>query len=108
VLGLRAPALGAAVERVLIRPLYGASVGVTLVVTLGMLLFLLGAADALWKPTVTRRLPTIFPGQLRVFGVVTTHYQVMVLVVSVAVAVGLRLLFTRTRTGITMRAVVDD
>ena len=108
VLGVLAPALGAAVERTLIRPLYGASLGVTLVVTLGMLLFLLGAADALWKPTVTRRLPTIFPGQLRVFGVVITHYQVMVLVVSIAVAVALRLLFTKTRTGITMRAVVDD
>ncbi|HWW54399.1 MAG TPA: ABC transporter permease [Acidimicrobiales bacterium] len=108
VLGVLAPALGAAVERVLIRPLYGASLGVTLVVTLGMLLFLLGAADALWKPTITRSLPAIFPGQLRVFSVVITHYQLMVLIVSIAVAIGLRLLFTKTRTGITMRAVVDD
>jgi branched-chain amino acid transport system permease protein len=108
VLGVLAPVSGALIERLLIRPLYGASLGVTLVVTLGMLLFLLGAADALWKPTTTRQLPTIFPGQLRVFGVVVTHYQLMVLVVSVAVAVGLRLLFTRTRTGMTMRAVVDD
>ena len=109
VLFVLAPLSGALLERTLIRPLYGASLGVTLVVTLGILLALLGAADAIWKPVVTRQLPSIFAGhQVNVFGVVVTYYQVMVLVVSVVVAFGLRVLFTRTRVGITMRAVVDD
>jgi len=81
---------------------------VTLVVTLGLLLFLLYAADGIWKPTVTRNLPTIFPGQFRLAGVTVTDYQVMVLLVSIAVAAFLRLFFTRTRSGITMRAIVDD
>ena len=108
VLGVVAPLSGALMERFLIRPLYGATLGVTLVVTLGILLFLLGVADSFWKPTVTRHLPDIFPGQIRLFAVVVTYYELMVLVVSVLVAVGLRVLFTRTRVGITMRAVVDD
>jgi branched-chain amino acid transport system permease protein len=108
VLFVLAPLMGAAIEGAFIRNLHGATLGVTLVVTLGLLLFLLAAANKLWKNTTTRRLPTIFPGQFRLFGVVVTEYEVMVLVVSVAVAVGLRLFFTRTRMGITMRAVVDD
>ncbi|HEV2369391.1 MAG TPA: ABC transporter permease [Acidimicrobiales bacterium] len=109
VLFVLAPLSGALIERVLIRPLYGASLGVTLVVTLGILLFLVGLADAIWKPTITRNLPNLFAGhQLSIFGVVVTWYQIMVLIVSVAVAVLLRVLFTRTRVGLTMRAVVDD
>ncbi|HVA44162.1 MAG TPA: ABC transporter permease [Acidimicrobiales bacterium] len=101
-----APLSGALIERLIVRPLYGASLGITLVVTLGLLLLLLGLADAIWPPVTTRQLPSVFPGQIRVFGVVVTVYELMVLVVSVAI--GLRILFTRTRVGITMRAVVDD
>ena len=109
VLLVLAPLSGALIERVLIRPLYGASLGVTLVVTLGILLFLLGAADAIWKPTITRNLPSLFPGhQMSLFGVIVTWYQIMVFFVSIAVALLLRFLFTRTRVGLTMRAVVDD
>ncbi|MHB8464136.1 MAG: branched-chain amino acid ABC transporter permease [Acidimicrobiales bacterium] len=103
-----APLMGAVIERAVVRPLYGASLGVTLVVTLGLLLFFLFLADKLWKPTTTRRLPDLFPGQVKLFGVVVTDFQLMVVVVSIGVALGLRFLFTRTRTGITMRAVVDD
>jgi len=46
-----APLLGAGIERVLIRPLRGAAVDLTLMVTLGLLLFLVGVANLLWKPT---------------------------------------------------------
>ncbi|MHB1912356.1 MAG: ABC transporter permease subunit, partial [Acidimicrobiales bacterium] len=77
-----APLSGALIERLVIRPLYGASLGITLVVTLGLLLLLLGLADAIWPPVTTRQLPSIFPGQIRVFGVVVTVYELMVLVVS--------------------------
>src|SRR5581483_232824 len=66
------------------------------------------AADGIWNTTETRYLPDIAPGQFRLFGVVVTWYEVGVLLVSIGVAVGLRLLFTRTRAGITMRAIVDD
>jgi branched-chain amino acid transport system permease protein len=109
VLFVLAPLLGLALERLAIRPLYGASLGVTLAVTLGLLLFLLGAADAIWKPTITRRLPEVLPGrEVQIAGVHVSYYEILVLVLSIVVAVALRVLFTRTRAGITMRAVVDD
>ena len=109
VLGVMAPLSGALIERVAVRPLYGRSLGISLVVTLGLLLGILGAADALWSPQTTRQLPNLVgTGTVHLFGVAVTDYEVMILAVSVVVAVGLRFLFTRTRVGITMRSVVDD
>ena len=104
-----APLAGALIERVVIRPLYGASLSVSLVVTLGLLLFILGLSYWPWDAQTTRYLPTIFgTHDVHIFGVAVTYYDLMVLAVSIAVAVGLRYLFTRTRVGLTMRAVVDD
>ena len=51
------PLFGALVERVLIRPVQGASVDLAIVITLGLLLFLIGLANVIWKPTETRVLP---------------------------------------------------
>jgi branched-chain amino acid transport system permease protein len=107
VLFVFAPLAGALIERIAIRPLYSASLGVSLMVTLGILLALLGIADSIWSPQVTRSLP-VPNGTVHLGGMVVTDYQMLVLAVSLAVAVGLRLLFTRTRVGITMRSVVDD
>ena len=109
VLGIMAPLSGALLERVAIRPLYGKSLGISLMVTLGLLLGILGAADALWSPQITRNLPDLVgTGTVHLFGIAVTDYEVMVLGVSVLVAIALRILFTRTRVGITMRSVVDD
>lgn len=108
-LGVLAPLLGASIELVLMRRLRGASPGVTLVVSLGLLLTLLGAATLRWSPTVPRTLPQLFAGHtVRVLGVVVTYHQVTMMAVTVAVAFGLRFLLYRTNTGIAMRAVVDD
>ena len=104
-----APLLGAVVERTMMRTLYGASVGVTLVVTIGLLLLLFGAANAIWSQTVTRTLPTFFESdQITVAGVVITYEQLITVGVAVLAAVGLRILYRRTRVGVAMRAVVDD
>ena len=109
VLFVFAPLAGALIERVVIRPLYGASLSVSLVVTLGLLLLILGLSYWPWDAQTTRYLPSIFGNRdVHVFGVAVTYYQFLVLAISVAVAVGLRYLFTRTRIGLTMRAVVDD
>lgn len=102
-----APLMGGVIELAVVRPLYGASLSVTLVVTLGLLLGLLGVADWIWQPTVTRNLPVFGSGEIHLFGVAVTYYQIIVLAVSVAVAAGWGL-FKATRTGLTMRAVVDD
>jgi branched-chain amino acid transport system permease protein len=108
VLLVAAPLMGAGIERILMRQLYSAPLAVRLVVTLGLLLFLLSLADAIWKPTITRQPPDIVPGSFQLFGVNVTWYQVLVLAVSVAVALLLAAFFKQTRAGITMRAVVDD
>jgi branched-chain amino acid transport system permease protein len=109
VLGLLAPLLGAGIERYLVRPLYGAPIGVSLVVTLGLLVLMLGMANAIWSPTDARVLPEFFAGRtVKIATLVVTYNQLLVVLAAVGVAIGLRLLFTRTLTGIAMRAVVDD
>ena len=109
VLFVLAPLFGLIVERVLMRPLQGASVDLTLVVTLGLLLFLVGVAQIAWDPNVTRNLPSFFNGSgFRIGYVQVTYHEVVAVVATVAIAVGLRILFNNTRTGIAMRAVVDN
>jgi branched-chain amino acid transport system permease protein len=110
VLLVGAPLFGGVVERVLIRPLRGASADLSIVITLGLLLFLLGFANIAWKPTQARLLPPFLSGvkQVRIGGVNVTMHQVLIVVVAIAVAIGLRLLFSQTRIGIAMRGVVDD
>ena len=109
VLFVLAPIFGLIVERLLMRPLQGASVDLTLVVTLGLLLFLVGVAQIAWDPNVTRNLPSFFNGSgFRIGYVQVTYHEVVAVVATVAIAIGLRILFNNTRTGIAMRAVVDN
>ena len=104
-----APLFGAVVERVLIRPLYGAPIGVTLVATLGLLISLIGVAFLLWPPDTTRVLPKFFGDRtVTALTLVVSYNQVIVIVASLVVALSLRAFFNRTRLGIAMRAVVDD
>jgi branched-chain amino acid transport system permease protein len=105
-----APLFGALIERVLMRRLYGASLEVSLVVTLGLLVFLLGLAFKIWDPsTTTRYLPRFFGDHhIRIGGLNVNFHQILIFIVAIALAVGLRLFFSKTRTGIAMRAVVDN
>jgi branched-chain amino acid transport system permease protein len=109
VLFVLAPIFGAIIERVLIRPLHGASVDITVVVTLCLLLGLIGTAQLVWNQQRIYRNPSFFPGlSLDVFGFRMNGNQILVIVAAVAVALGLRLFFNRTRIGIAMRGVVDN
>ncbi len=105
-----APIFGTIIERLLMRPLRGAPVDLTIVVTLGLLLSLLGAANYIWEPGVARALPQFLErlSPIRI-GLLTVDWgQILVVVVALAVALGLRVLFNQTRIGIAMRGVVDD
>ena len=109
VLGVFAPLLGAAVERILMRGLHGTTTSTQLVVTLGLLLALLGLASLRWNPTEPRVLPEFFLGNsVRLASVNVSYHQLTMVTVTIAVAVFLRLFFYRSRIGIAMRAVVDD
>jgi branched-chain amino acid transport system permease protein len=109
VLLVAAPALGALIERFVARPLHGAATSIRLAVTLGLLLMLLGLAGAIWTESSTYNVPEFFNGhQVSIGGVNLSYEQLITMGVAILAAVSLRLLFRRTRTGIAMRAVVDD
>ena len=110
VLLVAAPLIGAVIERAVMRPLYGASTGARLAVTLGLLLMLVALAQTIWPPTNQQYvLPEFFSGHnVGIGGVKISIEQFITVGVAVASAVALRLFFTRTTTGISMRAVVDD
>ncbi|MEO7430197.1 MAG: ABC transporter permease [Acidimicrobiales bacterium] len=109
VLGVFAPLFGLLIERVLMRPLAGKPTGVSLVVTVGLLVLLYGIATRVWSGTELRRTSEFLPGtRFHVVGVSVSAHQVIVLVVTAAVAGGLRLVLFRSRAGVAMRAVVDN
>jgi branched-chain amino acid transport system permease protein len=104
-----APALGAVIERVLIRRLRGASVAQALVVTVGLMVMLLGIGQSIWTPITGRQLPLFFgQGGFRLLGITVTWHDLITIIAGVAVALFLWFLLSRTRIGIAMRAVVDD
>ena len=105
-----APLMGVAIERLIMRPLYGATTNIALVVTLGLLLLLVGLATTIWNPTNnTFDMPEFFSGkQVSIGGVSISYEQALIVVIAVVVALGLRMFYRRTRVGVAMRAVVDD
>src|SRR5436309_10160268 len=109
VLLVLSPLLGAVIERVLMRQLYAAPMRVAIVVTLALLVILLGVATAIWSPSEGRRLPEFFAGHdIQLAGVRVTYHQMITLGIAGLIAGFLRFLMFHTRTGVTMRAVVDN
>jgi branched-chain amino acid transport system permease protein len=103
-----APLLGVVFERVLTRGLGNQPIGVSLVVTVGILVALIGIATAIWQPEA-RSVPFFFPDKSISFGDVSiTYHQVLTIVLSAVVAAALYVLLTRTRVGTAMRASVDN
>jgi len=112
VLGVLAPLLGAALYGVVMRGLRGTAEVTRIVVPVSVMLGFLALSTWIWDPTPsTPRLFLMFFGAgntVRVLGVNLTYHEVAALIIAVVVALALRFLFYRTRTGVTMRAVVDD
>ena len=103
-----APLLGVLIDTLVMRRLHGQPVEVTLMVTVGLLLFFIGVAQTRWNPGQARILPQLFAGhQLRMFTVNVTYHELAVVAAAAVVAVMLRLFLFRTRPGIALRAVVD-
>ena len=99
---------GALVERVLMRRLHGASAERPVMVTLGLLVILTGFATITWSPTTQHLVGNMVNGQFQLVGINIQYQEVLIIGVAAAVAVALRLLFYSTRTGVALRAVVDD
>lgn len=105
-----APLFGAAIERVLMRGLRNVSFGTSLVVTVGLMVGLIGAANSIWPQDVGRTLKPFFGSESgRTLGpVFVSYHEMLTIVIAAGVAVALWLFLSRTRTGIAMRAVVDN
>lgn len=104
-----APAFGLMFGKTL-APTQGLGDAEKLVMTIALLSGLIVAARWIWDPNASRSLPRFFVDKPAIdLGVVTlTWHQALTIAVAVAVAVGLRILLYRTRTGVEMRATVDD
>ncbi|WP_310963412.1 ABC transporter permease [Nocardioides terrisoli] len=103
-----APLVGVFVQRVFTKGLGSAPVGVSLVVTVGILVGLIGVATQIWPPAA-RSVPLFFAGHMITMGsVIVTYHQLLTMVLSGVVAGALYLLLNRTRVGTAMRASVDN
>ena len=107
-----APLIGILLDRLLMRRLRNATLVVQLMVTVGLMLSFMGITLAVWNPSTTggRNLPHFFESSkgVAIGDVTATWHRIITVVVALVIAVGLRTLLYRTRTGIAMRAVVDN
>lgn len=110
VLVVLAPLFGVLLEAVIMRGLQNTTETVKLVVSISLLLFMIGLAQLIWPPGVSRPMATFFESSRPIdLGPTTiTWHQAITIGVAIAVAVGLRLVLTRLRIGVAMRAAVDD
>jgi branched-chain amino acid transport system permease protein len=103
-----APVFGALIELVFVRRTRGSSLAVTLVVTVGLMVLLIGVALYLWSQK-TAVAPVFFRGHgFTVAGVSVSWHQAITVLVAVGLAGFLRFFLYRTRIGVAMRAVVDN
>ncbi len=108
VLGVVAPGIGWFVQRFVTRGLGEGPVSVSLVVTVGLFVGLIGVAQYIWPPA-PRTLPPFLPDKgVQIGGTYVTAHQVITIVLSAVVAAMLYLLLNRTRIGTAMRASVDN
>ena len=108
VVGVIAPLFGALIERTMMRRMTDAPVMVSLTVTVGLLVALIGLAQALW-PAEGRAVEGFFPGRgVQLGAVFVSGQQLLTLGLAIVVAGALYVLLSRTRTGIGMRAIVDN
>lgn len=109
VLVVLGPAFGLLLERSVMRGLDGTSEATKLVVSISLLVGIIGLANVLWEPAVSRTVQPFFPNSKIDLGpTAITYHQIITMVVAIGVALGLRFLLTQTRLGVAMRAVVDD
>jgi branched-chain amino acid transport system permease protein len=105
-----APLLGIVLDKLLMQRLRNATLVVQLMVTVGLMLSFMGITLTVWKPTQGRSLPHFFRDAdgIDLGEVTVTWHRVITVGVALFIAFALRAILYRTRTGIAMRAVVDN
>ncbi|MCU1380672.1 MAG: inner-rane translocator [Acidimicrobiales bacterium] len=111
-LGIAAPLLGALLHVVIMRGLRGTAEVTKIVVPISVMLGFLALSTWVWDPTPSEpRIFSKFFGSAKtvtLVGIRITYHEILALILAIVIAVALRYLFTRTRSGVAMRAVVDD
>ena len=110
VLLVLAPLFGVFLEAVVMRGLQGTAEVTKIVVSIGLLAAMIGLANWIWSPSVGRSLVPFYDGKppINIFSTSVSYHQAITMGVAILVAIALRFLLYRTRTGIAMRASVDD
>lgn len=104
-----APLFGLLLDVLIMRRLAQASVIAKLTATLGLSLTLLGFANVIWNPNSAHAIPPLVAqGGVSAFGVLLTWQRIITIGAALAIALLLRWLLFRTRTGTSMRAIVDN
>lgn len=104
------PLFGMLSERLVMRGLQGTTEVVRLSVTVAVFAFIVGLANWIWPSDASREaFLRFFEGDVvSIGGINISWHKIITFAFAVVVAVLLRLLLFKTRTGIAMRAVVDD
>jgi branched-chain amino acid transport system permease protein len=99
---------GIVVERIVFRPLRGASLSSIMITSLGLSIILQNAALLIWGPDAYRFETPYSSISIRFWGLSVTIQRLLVIVVTFILIILLTLLIQRTRTGKAMRAVAQD
>lgn len=104
------PLFGMLTERIVMRGLQGTTEVVRLSVTVAVFAFVVGLANWIWPGDASRKaFLRFFEGDVvSIAGINISWHKIITFACAIAVAIILRLLLFKTRTGIAMRAVVDD
>lgn len=98
--------IGAVIEIVLIRRIYQRP-ELTILATFGLSIVLRQIAELLFGKDI-RSTPNPVPGATSVFGVLYPTYRLVLIVIAVAIVVSTLLVFTRSRFGLVVQAIVAD
>jgi len=102
------PVLGLVLEQIT-RRLSNVSLAIRVVSTVGVLLAIQAIVVIIYGTTETRTVPQYFPAtEFHIGGAVVTLGQIIIFAVGAAATVALYVFFRVARTGVAMRAVVDD
>jgi branched-chain amino acid transport system permease protein len=109
VLGVLAPLIGILLERIM-RSFHNAPPGTTLTVTIALTILLVGVIQYAYQSDGVQRTSAYLFGDraVSIVGARIRWDEVAFFLTAVVVAAGLRYVLKATRTGVAMRAVVDD
>jgi branched-chain amino acid transport system permease protein len=109
VVGVIAPMFGIIVDRLIMRNLADAPVNISLAVTIGIFLLVYGAILKAFPATKVGTVEPLFPNvKIHIGSQAVNGNDLVTVFTAVGVAVGFYLFFKLTRTGVAMRAVVDN